>query len=62
MKKPFGLNLCKPGQAILLLIALYSTKQAGRMFFDLINKKILDDEWVQFESDPCMFSLLDPVT
>ena len=59
MKQPFGFNLCKPGQALLLHRALYGTKQAGLMFFDLIKKKFLDDGWVQGESDPCMFCLLD---
>jgi hypothetical protein len=59
MKQPFGFNLCKPGQVLLLLKALYGTKQAGLMFFDLIKKIFLDDGWVQGESDPCMFCMLD---
>ena len=59
MKQPFGFNLCKPGQVLLLHKALYGTKQAGLMFFDLIKKIFLEDGWVQGESDPCMFRLLD---
>ena len=59
MKQPFGFNICKPRQVLLLLKALHGTKQAGLQFFDLIKSIFIEDGWVQGESDPFMFCLLD---
>lgn len=55
MKQPFGFDLCKPGECLLLLKALYGTRQAGKCFFEWLKNLLTSDGWVQAQSDPSMF-------
>ena len=49
MKQPFGFNLCKPGEVLLLLKALYGTRQAGKCFFEWLKEVLVCDGWVQVQ-------------
>ena len=59
MKQPFGFDLCKPGECLLLLKALYGTRQAGKCFFEWLKNLLTSDGWVQAQSDPSMFLFYD---